>query len=586
MIFSPVTAGLYSLLSLGRMGVAWISIATRTIEVVSRILSPTETSPQPSSERQQTFETDPSEIGSTAPEIELTSTDSVPDVFGRIKKTTEHPLARTRSNSPQSPAEQLQTAPIQFILSIITLAIKPKKLRQNSVNSNIDIQEELPHRMHTRAMIAGAIAIHVPRRFERLLRTRNWDPISEVHFREITTEHHRIPSSDIAFEEYLQYILPPTALLLDKTFRIYPESMFREAAAGLLQLGFGLYQLISSDAHFSVERDGLASPFLIVLPYLGMAVVNTVMNILDPPYTVVTVLDISPAARQTLNQRRSEVFLSPTRSSTGYFPPHNNFTDQAISYPDKSPNVNQPDPSSNEKAPDHQVTKPTIITGNVTPLPLVQSPTTFAPSSDFSYNGPGHGTWQEFIQWLQFAYDKRIDASPVDRLYKTPWIFHSIIVGEFIYTTAVGLLIPLVTLAIVGGWTRFRSSNHGLSLTFNLLALFGLPVIQLTLYTHHLFFRVRRDLRGRREHGTFYWEPTAAQIRSEKQKQKIGERWNKIKMRSMWWNTVAQSIGLYFPARRGVIVAYAIFIIGVAICEFAFVGINLQRTLNCQGVLI
>src|SRR5205814_3997825 len=152
MIFSPVTAGLYSLLSLGRMGVAWISIATRTIEVVSRILSPTETSPQPSSERQQTFETDPSEIGSTAPEIELTSTDSVPDVFGRIKKTTEHPLARTRSNSPQSPAEQLQTAPIHFILSIITLAIKPKKLRQNSVNSNIDIQEELPHRMHTRAM--------------------------------------------------------------------------------------------------------------------------------------------------------------------------------------------------------------------------------------------------------------------------------------------------------------------------------------------------------------------------------------------------------------------------------------------------
>src|ERR1700721_1281766 len=40
MIFSPVTAGLYSLNILGRMVVAWISITSRTIELLARIISP------------------------------------------------------------------------------------------------------------------------------------------------------------------------------------------------------------------------------------------------------------------------------------------------------------------------------------------------------------------------------------------------------------------------------------------------------------------------------------------------------------------------------------------------------------------
>ena len=153
--------------------------------------------------------------------------------------------------------------------------------------------------------------------------------IASRKFREISTEYCRIPDSDPAFEEFSQYILPPTALLLDSALRIYPEATFREAAGGLLQLGFGLYQLISSDAHFSVERDGLASPFLIVLPYLGMATVNTVINILDPPYTVVTVLDISHAAREKyVHKRGSEAFLSPTGSSTGYFGPRDTLSDR------------------------------------------------------------------------------------------------------------------------------------------------------------------------------------------------------------------------------------------------------------------
>jgi hypothetical protein len=42
MIFSPVTAGLYSLNILGRMVMAWISIMSRTVELLARIMTPNE----------------------------------------------------------------------------------------------------------------------------------------------------------------------------------------------------------------------------------------------------------------------------------------------------------------------------------------------------------------------------------------------------------------------------------------------------------------------------------------------------------------------------------------------------------------
>ena len=56
MIFTPVTAGLYSLMSLGRMGVAWISIVTRAIELLAWILGPepsAQSNPEPPIERRR-----------------------------------------------------------------------------------------------------------------------------------------------------------------------------------------------------------------------------------------------------------------------------------------------------------------------------------------------------------------------------------------------------------------------------------------------------------------------------------------------------------------------------------------------------
>jgi len=89
--------------------------------------------------------------------------------------------------------------------------------------------------------------------------------------------------------------------------------------------------------------------------------------------------------------------------------------------------------------------------------------------------------------------------------------------------------------------------------------------------------RVKREMRGRREHGADYWE---AEIPGENDR-----RQPRRKERHLWWDTIAQSIGIYFPIHKGVVMAYVIFIMGVAVCEFVFVGINLIRTYGCRGVI-
>jgi hypothetical protein len=205
---------------------------------------------------------------------------------------------------------------------------------------------------------------------------------------------------------------------------------------------------------------------------------------------------------------------------------------------------------------------------------------------------------------MNFAYGKRIDVSPVDRLYRTEWLSHSIIIVEFIYTTIVGLLIPAVLLAVVGGWTRFQTSNYGLSLAFNLIAIFGIPFIQFILYTHYRLVRMLREFRDRKARGTFYYperntrQPQLAEQTQQQQKKAQRKRdkartmpvgWTapRTRTKTMWWTSmVAMSVGIYFPTRKSIIVGYVILILGVSICEFVLVGINLQRTLECEGPLL
>jgi hypothetical protein len=255
---------------------------------------------------------------------------------------------------------------------------------------------------------------------------------------------------------------------------------------------------------------------------------------------------------------------SPRSAQTSYFRSRDNSTDQSISTPATPGRALEDHPSLHIDT--------TTDVEKVNPV-FVQSPESTTPQP-----GPflrENGSWNDFITWLTFAYEKRIDVSPVDRLYQTPWLSHSIILGEFLYSTLVGFFIPLVMLAVVGGWTHFATSTYGVSFIFNLIALFGLPLIQFSLYLKHLVVRVQREFKSRREYGTFYSEGKARRRKT----------WEERK-RDAWWRTVvAQSVGIYFPTSRWVVLGYAMIIIGVSVSEFVFVGINLQRTLSCQPLI-
>lgn len=579
MIFSPVTAGLFSLMTLGRIGTAWASILAKKMEVLARLTAPIDnirrmsqvlsdrrhTVASPHGRRSGSGEPPAEEANDPSLYFDTTdrrSSDPGPAGPGRVvtKSTTISSV-----DSSASPIEKLHQAPIHSSINLAATALNTRKLKQHKANhAEIDFEQEIPQSVQTNAVMAGAVAIHVPKRFENVLRARNWERLIGNNLREISTEHSREPSSDPAFENFSQYVLPPTALLLDPTFRVYPESMFREAAAGLLQLGFGLYQLISDDAKMSVKMDGLASPYLLVLPYLMMAAVNILVNVLDPPYSVVTVLDISKEARQALIDNDDSPALSPSSSFA---------VDPLGSYPRESSNS-----SINRKI--SNLRQDSSIIWEDKSVHFAKSASTSMFTSD------GNGTWAELSEWVNYAYGRRIDICPVDRLYQTPWLSHAIVIGEFVWSALSGLLVPAILLAAIGAWTHFRTSTYGYSLAFNILALFGIPFIQFVLCTCHLLSRVLRDLKGRREYGTSYWEPSHEHQEVAKSNSLVRWMTGQVKPRSKWWDLAAQSLGLYFPVRKTIIVLYVTVVAGIATCEFVLVGFNLMRTLNCNMALL
>jgi hypothetical protein len=568
MIFSPVTAGLYSLMSLGRIGMASISALAKKMEVLARLTAPVEAIRRLShsnTERRNTVAWPSSRHALSSSSIgEKTNPDEEPRRGS--DPGPSRPPTRFPSESSSSPVDQLHKSPIQTSLGLAaTAALKPKKLEQHkATHTEIDLDKELPQSLQTNAVRAGAVAIHVPKRFKYVLRARNWEELPPKSFREVSTEYCREPSSDSAFEKFSQFVLPPTALLLDPTLRLYPESMFREAAAGLLQLGFGLYQLVSDDAKMSVEKDGLASPYLLVLPYLLMAAVNILVNVMDPPYSVVTVLDICKEARKVLinlDEDDESTLPAAKRSRSGV--------------PSREPSTS----SLSRKTTDLRLDTSVIWEHEPSQFSTLDPATVFL--------SEGYGTWSELTDWIDYAYGDRLDICPVDRLYQTPWLSHAIVIGEFVWNALSALLVPALVLLAVGAWTHFKTSTYGYSLAFNILVLFGFPFIQFVLCTCHLFSRLHRDMKGRKEYGTSYWKASAHMHRDD-EKRRTWWRWmtGRIKDRSRWWDLIAQSLGIYFPVRKTIISIYVFVIVGVATTEFILVGFNLMRTLNCKMDLL
>jgi len=147
------------------------------------------------------------------------------------------------------------------------------------------------------AATSGAVAISVPVIFAPLLlgrweRVNGWQQILMLDNKKFKTgDPFTLPFRySYRCERYIPFVLPPsTGFSRYKDYRIPPTSNAIPQIIAIFQILFASRQ-IYLNYRSSVLDSGLSSPYLIVIPYLLMSVVNLVANTLCSSYTHVTML--------------------------------------------------------------------------------------------------------------------------------------------------------------------------------------------------------------------------------------------------------------------------------------------------------
>jgi hypothetical protein len=173
------------------------------------------------------------------------------------------------------------------------------------------------------AATSGVLAICVPLRFAPIVFGR-WDQATthqnitmldnEEFWPQSQTQPTNNPEPKLPFkisgksQEYVPFILPPTT-----TFPGYQNYSISPSSGGLSQIIAIIQVFLSSRQLYlnyasSIVVDGLASPYLAVIPYTLMSIVNMLANALVGQYTQVTMM---PMARDTLPPN-NEVFIGGT----------------------------------------------------------------------------------------------------------------------------------------------------------------------------------------------------------------------------------------------------------------------------------
>jgi hypothetical protein len=116
---------------------------------------------------------------------------------------------------------------------------------------------------------------------------------------------------DGKFQRYIPFVLPPTTRFPGyQNYRISPSSAGLGQIVGVVQIFLSGRQLYLSYSA-SVLKDGLSSPYISVIPYILMSIVNLITNTLVGSYTQVTML---PMAHDTLPNDNA-VFIAGTTAS-------------------------------------------------------------------------------------------------------------------------------------------------------------------------------------------------------------------------------------------------------------------------------
>lgn len=176
------------------------------------------------------------------------------------------------------------------------------------------------------AVNAGAIAIFVPRCFAPLVSGR-WQIVHDYqHTLFLNHARYSYPRpgrkfgytfrrmEPTAVRDYYSFVLPPNCDFPGyHGHKIYPASSVLRQIIAIGQIVYASYELYVKKSG-SLSESGLASPFLIVIPYILMSFINLICNLFVNTYTHVTVL---PMAKDLLPQPNIKVILEgPNRYST------------------------------------------------------------------------------------------------------------------------------------------------------------------------------------------------------------------------------------------------------------------------------
>lgn len=143
------------------------------------------------------------------------------------------------------------------------------------------------------AVPAGGVGILIPRDLAPVVAGR-WKLVGDERHSlllnhekiECDSREPLIPGPDA----HLQFILPPQSRLPGYAHhKFYPSSSFANELIAVVQLIYGVYQLVSQFGG-QIRVMGLSSPYVFALPYLFMSLVNLVANIVMPSYTHITII--------------------------------------------------------------------------------------------------------------------------------------------------------------------------------------------------------------------------------------------------------------------------------------------------------
>ena len=163
---------------------------------------------------------------------------------------------------------------------------------------------------------SGVIAVCVPVRFAPIVSGRWSRPTTHQNITMLdnarfwnTDSNPRLPFKvDGKFQRYVPFVLPPTTRFPGyQNYRISPSSAGLGQIVGVIQIILSSRQLYLNYSA-SILKDGLSSPYISVIPYILMSIVNLITNTLVGSYTQVTML---PMAHDTL-PNDNEVFIAGT----------------------------------------------------------------------------------------------------------------------------------------------------------------------------------------------------------------------------------------------------------------------------------